>query len=162
VAGADIAAHDAAGNTSLHAAAGYAFGSADAMLARTLLLNLITAGADVESVNGAGLTPLHVACGAAAATRANSAGIDAALDILLSRTQGVTAIDGGGCTPLHYAAAHGQLGAVRRLLARGAEPARRDHGGWRAEDYAHRYGYTEVAQTLRPPSLSASLPLRPA
>jgi ankyrin repeat protein len=162
VAGADIAAHDAAGNTPLHAAAGYAFGSADAMLARTLLLNLITAGADVESVNGAGLTPLHVACGAAAATRANSAGIDAALDILLSRTQGVTAIDGGGCTPLHYAAAHGQLGAVRRLLARGAEPARRDHGGWRAEDYAHRYGYTEVAQTLRPASLSASLPLRPA
>lgn len=163
VAGADLHAVDAAGNTALHAAAGHAFGSADGVVARALLLNLISAGADIDAVNGAGLTPLHVACGAAAATRANSVGIDAALDVLLSRTHRVGDIDGGGCAPLHYAAAHGQLGAVRRLLARGGDPMRRDHGGWRAEDYAQRYGYTEVAQALRPsePPLSAALPLRP-
>ncbi len=163
VAGADRHAVDGAGNTALHAAAGHAFGSGDGVLARSLLLNLLGSGADIDVVNGAGLTPLHVACGAAAATRANGVGIDAALDVLLSRTHRVSDIDARGCAPLHYAAAHGQLGAVRRLLARGADPTRRDHGGWRAEDYAQRYGYTEVAQALRPaePPLSAALPLRP-
>jgi len=163
VAGADLHAVDGAGNSALHAAAGHAFGSADGMRSRSLLMNLISAGADIDAVNGEGLTPLHVACGAATVARANGIGIEAALDVLLSRTHRVGDIDARGCSPLHYAAAHGQLGAVRRLLSRGADPTRRDHGGWRAEDYAQRYGYTEVAQALRPdePSMPAALPLRP-
>lgn len=160
-AGADIAARDASGNSALHAAAGFAFGCADGDVVRQLFLRLIAAGSDVVAVNGTGLQPIHIVCGAASAVRANSTGIDAALDILLSRIGAVTAMDERGCTALHYAAAHGQLVAVRRLLARGAEPGRRDHGGWTAENYAAHYGYTEVVQALRPPSLTAALPLRP-
>jgi ankyrin repeat protein len=162
-AGARLDAVDGAGNTALHAAAGFAFGSADAGASRNLLLRLLGAGAEVDAVNAAGLTPLHVACGAAAVARANSAGIGAAFDVLLSRSQALALPDSHGCAPLHYAAAHGQLDAVRRLLARGVDPLRRDHGGWRPEDYANRYGWVEVAQALRMgPAAAAPLPQRPA
>jgi ankyrin repeat protein len=159
--GADVMARDAAGNDALHAAAGFAFGCNDATKVRALLLRLATAGAEIDAVNGAGLTALHIACGAAAAVRADPAGIDAALDILLSRLSAVTASDHRGCTALHYAAAHGQIGAVRRLLARGANAGLRDQGGWTAENYATHYGYTDVAQILRPTTLSAAMPMRP-
>jgi ankyrin repeat protein len=161
-AGARLDAVDGAGNTALHAAAGFAFGHADAGASRTLLLRLLTAGAEVDAVNTAGLTALHIACGAAAVARAQSAGIGAALDVLLSRSQALTMTDSHGCAPLHYAAAHGQLDAVRRLLARGADPLRRDHGGWRPEDYANRYGWVEVAQALRIGPGAPPLPQRPA
>jgi ankyrin repeat protein len=161
-AGARLDACDSAGNTALHAAAGFAFGSAEAGASRSLLLRLLSAGAEVDAVNAAGLTALHVACGAAAVTRANSAGMGAALDVLLSRSQALAMPDSHGCAPLHYAAAHGQLEAVRRLLARGGDPLRRDHGGWRPEDYANRYGWVEVAQALRMGPTAPPLPQRPA
>lgn len=164
-AGADVTARDAAGNRALHAAAGHAFGAADGDAARAMLLALVSAGSEVDAVNDAGLTALHVACGAAAVSAAHADGIDAGLDVLLSRSRAVNLPDRHGCTPLHYAAAHGQAGAVRRLLGNGAQRDLRDSGGWRAEDYAVQSGYTDVAQALRmpvAPAASPSLPLRPA
>ncbi len=161
---ANVGTGDAAGNRALHAAAGHAFGSADGDGVRAILLSLLGAGSDVDAVNDAGLTALHIACGAAAVSAPNAAGIDAALDVLLSRSRAVNQPDRHGCTPLHYAAAHGQAGAVRRLLGNGAQRELRDSGGWRAEDYAVHSCYTDVAQALRipAPAASPSLPLRPA
>lgn len=161
-AGARIEARDQAGNTALHAAAGFAFAGADAAAVRSILFALLEAGADIDAVNDIGATPLHVACGAGAATPPAGAGIEAAMDVLLARSAAVSAVDRHGRTPLHYAAAHGQLAAVRRLLDRGAEAAHFDRAGMRAEDYAARHGYTDVAQALRPAAPSTPLPLRPA
>lgn len=161
-AGANARVVDAAGNNALHAAAGHAFGSDDGTTVRGLLMALLASGAEVEACNEAGLTPLHIACGAAATVAAEAAGVDAALDVLLSRSRDADRPDGNGCTPLHYAAANGQLAAVRRLLKRGADSNRRDQGGWRAEDYATRYGFTDVVQELRSPRPPGALPLRPA
>lgn len=161
-AGAQVDACDAAGNRALHAAAGHAFGAADGDAVRAMLLKLLDGGAAVDATNGAGLTPLHIACGAAAVSAPAAAGIDAALDVLLSRTRAINEVDRHGCAPLHYAAAHGQLVAVRRLLGSGANREARDRGGWRAEDYAVQSGFTDVAQLLRGPAATPSLPLRPA
>lgn len=161
-AGAGIEARDQAGNTALHAAAGFAFAGADAAAVRSILFALLEAGADIDAVNDTGATPLHVACGAGAATRPAGAGIEAAMDVLLARSGAVSAVDRHGRTPLHYAAAHGQLAVVRRLLDRGAEAAHFDRAGMRAEDYAARHGYTDVAQALRPAAAPLPLPLRPA
>lgn len=165
-AGADVAARDASGNRALHAAAGHAFGARDGDGARAILLALLSAGAEIDAGNDAGLTALHIACGAAAVSAPNPVGIDAALDVLLARTRAVNQVDRHGCTPLHYAAAHGQAGAVRRLLGSGARAELRDRGGWRAEDYAARSGFSEVVQLLRGAGAAAvpspTLPLRPA
>lgn len=146
---ADLTAVDSAGNTALHAAAGYAFGSHDSERVRKLLRNLLGAGVPVDARNGEGMTALHVACGAGAVAPPAASGIQAALDILLARSDLVTLADSAGRTPLHYAAAQGQLEAVRRLVARGAVAAQADTGGWRAEHYAMHHGYTDVAQALR-------------
>ncbi len=146
---AELAVVDGAGNTALHAAAGYAFGSHDGERVRKLLRNLIAAGVAVDTRNGEGMTALHVACGAGAVSAPAGAGIQAALDVLLARSDLVTVTDAAGRAPLHYAAAQGQLEAVRRLVARGAVAAQADSGGWRAEHYAMHHGYTDVAQALR-------------
>lgn len=159
---ADVAARDGVGNRAVHAAAGHAFGAGDGEVVRAMLLALLAAGAEIDAGNEAGLTALHIACGAAAVSAPNAAGIDAALDVLLSRSRAVNGVDRHGCTPLHYAAAQGQLGAVRRLLGSGAQRDLRDRGGWRAEDYAVQSGYTDVAQLLRSETAMPSLPLRPA
>lgn len=159
---ADVAACDGVGNRALHAVAGHAFGAADGEAVRAMLLALLTAGAEVDAGNEAGLTALHIACGAAAVSAPNAVGIDAALDVLLSRSKAVNDLDRHGCTPLHYAAVQGQLSAVRRLLGSGAQRGQRDRGGWRAEDYAVQSGYTDVAQLLRSETAMPSLPLRPA
>ncbi len=146
---AELTVVDSAGNTALHAAAGYAFGSHDGERVRKLLRNLLAAGVPVDARNGEGMTALHVACGAGAVSAPAASGIQAALDILLARSDLVTLVDSVGRTPLHYAAAQGQLEAVRRLVARGAAAAQADAGGWRAEHYAMHHGYTDVAQALR-------------
>lgn len=161
-AGADVHRRDGVGNRALHAAAGHAFGAADGDVVRAIMLALLAAGAEVDAGNEAGLTALHIACGAAAVSAPDAAGIDAALDVLLSRSRAVNEADRHGCTPLHYAAAQGQPGAVRRLLGSGGGRDLRDRGGWRAEDYAVQSGYTDVAQLLRSPAAMPSLPLRPA
>ena len=44
----------------------------------------------------------------------------------------------GGATPLHFAAAHGQLGAARMLLARGASAEARDDAMRLPLEYALR------------------------
>lgn len=146
---AELTAVDGSGNTALHAAAGYAFGSLDGERVRKLLRSLLAAGVAVDARNGEGMTALHVACGAGAVSVPAASGIQAALDILLARSDLVTLVDSAGRSPLHYAAAQGQLEAVRRLVARGALPAQADTGGWRAEHYAMHHGYTDVAQALR-------------
>ncbi|MBX3724820.1 MAG: ankyrin repeat domain-containing protein [Xanthomonadales bacterium] len=165
-AGASVIARDSNGNAPLHAAAGFAFGSRDASRVRALLLELLSAGATVDASNHAGLTPLHVACGAAAAAPPDSVGVEAALDVLLSRSSAHAMVDRKGCLPLHYAAANGLAGSVRRLVARGADAGQRDHGGWSALDYAVRYGHSDVVNDLQRAAGSyaaaPAVPLRPA
>lgn len=160
-AGADIASADDAGNRALHAAASHALGSADGDRVRQLLRTLLAAGADIDARNRQGLTALHVACGAAATSRPDERGIDAALDILLARAGAVQALDEAGRSALHYAAAHGQLQATRRLVARGADVALADSQGWSPVDLAGHYGHTEVLQLLRTSSAPPNLLLRP-
>lgn len=165
-AGASVIARDGNGNAPLHAAAGFAFGSRDAGRVRALLLDLLAAGATVDASNHAGLTALHVACGGAAAQPPDSVGVEAALDVLLSRSSAHAMVDRKGCLPLHYAAANGLSGSVRRLVARGADPGQRDHGGWSALDYAARYGHGSVVDDLQrssaSPAAAPAVPLRPA
>lgn len=165
-AGASVIARDGSGNAPLHAAAGFAFGSRDPARVRALLLDLLAAGATVDASNHAGLTPLHVACGAAAAAPPDSVGVEAALDVLLSRSSAHAMVDRKGCLPLHYAAANGLAGSVRRLVARGADAGQRDHGGWSALDYAARYGHGDLLSDLQAASgtraVAPAVPLRPA
>lgn len=53
----------------------------------------------------------------------------------------MNAVGGGGDTPLHAAASTGNTDAVRLLLARGADPLRRNAAGETPLDLARRLGW---------------------
>ena len=66
---------------------------------------------------------------------------------------GDPALDGlplapGGVTPLMAAAAAGHEAVVEVLLGCGADPARRDHRGRDAADYARAGGHPHLAERL--------------
>ena len=143
-AGADAGSRDACGVTPLQLAVAWC----DSGLVQLLL----DKGAKADAADESGLTPLHVACrrGAAVlsdallgddgdrlmprpAARADTAlgrlEDDAVLEALLDAGAAAGAGDRQGRAPLHIAAAHGQTGAVRLLLAHGARADAADDWG---------------------------------
>jgi cell wall assembly regulator SMI1 len=59
-----------------------------------------------------------------------------------------------GNTPLHFAAAAGQIDAVKLLLAHGARPNAKNDKGQRPVDLASNKGHTEVASVLAAAKIS--------
>ena len=81
------------------------------------------------------------------------------IDQLLSADTPVDGVDADGSTALHEAAYSGRADSVRHLLARGADPRRRDSRfdstplGWsrhRREETGPGNGHEEVEQILAP------------
>jgi len=81
------------------------------------------------------------------------------IDQLLSAATPVDGVDADGSTALHEAAYSGRADSVRHLLARGADPGRRDTRfggtplGWcrhRRDETGHGHGHEEVEQILAP------------
>lgn len=115
------------GATPLHLAAQYGkLGSVELLLAK---------GAPVGAIDKKGDTPLLLAC------RHNHPLV-------------VEALLGGSVSPaeinssLHVAAASGSLGAVKALLAKGADPVSADDGGWIPLHSACKNGNPEVVWEL--------------
>jgi len=81
------------------------------------------------------------------------------IDQLLGAATPVDGVDGDGSTALHEAAYSGRADSVRHLLARGADPARRDTRfdstplGWcrhRHDETGPGHGHDDVEQLLAP------------
>jgi ankyrin repeat protein len=98
---------------------------------------LIDAGADVDRRERHGVSPLLQAVGWPGVMEAL---LDAGADVDGATVQGVT--------PLMSAAAFGEMESVRLLLARGADPNRRDDSGSSAADFAGEKGEDEIASLL--------------
>jgi uncharacterized protein len=98
---------------------------------------LIDAGADVDRRDRHGISPLLQAVGW---PNIMEALLDAGADVDTATIQGVT--------PLMSAAAFGEMASVRLLLARGADPNRRDDGGSNAAEIAGEKGEDEIASLL--------------
>jgi len=140
---------------------------------------LVTAGAVVHTIveaAGAGglgdfLTPDTPAADRARALRA--AAVNERLDVIDQLLAAGTPVDAAidGSTALHGAAWEGKARSVRHLLARGADPARRDadHDGTPLDWCRHRHAFVgdrwghaaveRILEPLTPPSISASTSL---
>lgn len=104
-----------------------------------LALDLISRGADVNIISNNELRtpPLHAAIAGEAGDNVIAALIE----------QGAQ-IHGGDLPPLHLAAANGRLGAVRLLLAAGADRRELSREGKTAGDCAHENGHSELVELL--------------
>jgi hypothetical protein len=125
----DIAHYVYAGDTLLHiAAAAYATDVARA---------LVGAGADVRARNRRGAEPLHYACdGGPGAPTWDPRRQASMVKYLIDRGASPDALDASGVAPLHRAARTRCTGAVRALLAGGADPRLRNEAGSTALDLA--------------------------
>lgn len=91
-------------------------------------------------VNQPGWAPLHYA----------ASGPDPRIvELLLARDADVEAVSPNGSTPLMMAARYGSEDAVRLLLARGADPARRNDRNLTAADFARLGGRAQLADSLQ-------------
>jgi ankyrin repeat protein len=99
---------------------------------RRVLDALLAAGADLDVFDAAALG--HI----------NQLEILLGLDPTLA-----TEVGPGGVTALHLAARFGHIGAARRLLDAGAEPATADAAGYTPADLAAAGGHVELAAMLR-------------
>ncbi len=149
--GADALARDAQGNTALHAAAQFAYTSAEPDQARLQIQQLLDAGAEIDARNASGQTPLLVLLGARN-TPQSPPGTRVLPDlggVLVHAGASLDVQDTRGVGVLHAAAMHGLLDTVRWLLRAGAEPRLRDTLGRTAHDVALVLGYVDVAAELR-------------
>jgi hypothetical protein len=148
---ADPGAIDDGGNSALHAAAQFAFGSADAERARDLLRALLEAGAPPDPRNRAGQTPLLLLLGAKApaATPTVQRALPELMQLLLAAGADLGVQDERGVSVLHAAAMHGQMDAAQALLRAGADPLRCDRLGRAAHEIALMLGFADVSGELR-------------
>jgi ankyrin repeat protein len=94
------------------------------------------------AINRTGWTPLHYA----------ASGPDPKLvGLLLERGAQLEAPSANGTTALMMAAGYGAMDAADLLLARGADPRRRNQRGLSAADFARRAGRDALAQRLEAP-----------
>ncbi|MGK5642537.1 ankyrin repeat domain-containing protein [Streptomyces sp. URMC 126] len=106
---------------------------------------LLRAGADPDAPDADGVTALYVAA------------VDGATDLVRRLLEAGASPDaesawpGAEGTPLCAAACWGHIGAVRLLLAHGADPNLRedDGAGWAPLDWAVHGGHEETAEVLR-------------
>lgn len=91
------------------------------------------------AVHRSGWTPLHYAA---------SGPEPRVLTLLLARGAQLDATSANGTTPLMMAAGYGALDGADLLLARGADPRRRNDRGLGAADFARRAGRDALARRL--------------
>jgi uncharacterized protein len=149
--GAKPALVDEQGNGALHAAAQFAFASADGERSRQLLRLLLDAGAPVDHANAAGQSPLLLLLGArapAAAPTPQRALVEL-MQLLLAQGADVGRQDERGVGCLHACAMHGLIDAAMALLRAGADARALDRLGRTAHEVALMLGYADVAGELR-------------
>jgi uncharacterized protein len=102
---------------------------------------------------------LHLLLGAAepAGTPFEEAALLPQLDRLLEAGAELDAQDGRGFSALHWAAQHGLLGCVQRLLRAGADPERRDSLARSPREVALTRGYVDIARELEGPKAPPSI-----
>lgn len=115
-----------------------------------LVGKLLEKGADVKAVASySKLTPLHMAA---------QMGLDREVGLLLDKGADPTAVDNMGRTPLHNALQNGFVSteAVRKLLAKGADPLQEDKYGTNAYDMAHNMRKTVITELFKQHQLKKS------
>ena len=149
-AGADVHARDAQGQTALHAAARFAFGSRDSLRARRVMDALLKRGANADATDAGGLTPLLLLVGAhmRPGAECDPTHLGALLPLLLDAGAAAAAADRRGVSALHACAMHALLGPARALLLRGAPRDVLDSFGRSPADVAHLLGYSDLALEL--------------
>ncbi len=100
------------------------------------VVRLVQRGAAIQR---SGWTPLHYAA---------SGPEPKVLALLLERGAAVDATSTNGTTPLMMAAGYGAMDGADLLLARGADPRRRNDRGLAAVDFARRAGRDALARRL--------------
>ena len=106
---------------------------------------LLERGADVDAAAHSGCTALVYACGASQAAfseRLVEKLLDHGADPNIPELH-------HGSRALHYLAATGHERLCRELVARGADAAAKDYGGWAPADYAADAGHGACADVLR-------------
>jgi ankyrin repeat protein len=150
---------DADGNTVLHHAARYGFRASEPVRAMALWSALSPSAAELAQANGMGETPLLLLLGAAEAA-GTPVQIDALmpqLERLLELGAALDSQDQRGFSALHWAAQHGLLPAVQRLLRAGADPQRRDSLARSPREVALTRGYIDIASELEGPRPAPSM-----
>lgn len=161
--GADRTAIDAEGNTALHHAARFGCRCGETSPALAVWTALAPTGAQLAQANALGETPLLLLLGAAepAGTPLNIDTLLPQLERLLEIGPPLDAQDQRGFSALHWAAQHGLLPLVQRLLRAGAEPGLRDSLARSAAEVALTRGYVDIARELEgpkpPPSMARFL-----
>jgi ankyrin repeat protein len=115
-----------------------------------LVAKLLDKGADVKvAASYAKTTPLHIAA---------ASGLDREVGLLLDKGADANAADHMGRTPLHNALQNGFVSteAIRKLLAKGADPLQEDQYGTNAYDMAHNMRKTVVTELFRQHQLKKS------
>jgi hypothetical protein len=117
------------GDTALHIAA--------AAYARSVVRDLVAAGANVAAANRRGAQPIHYAVdGGPTLSTWDPRAQEETVASLIEAGADPNALDKGAVTPLHRAVRNRCTGAVRALLAGGANPALRNKSGSSATDLA--------------------------
>ncbi|MCA9490245.1 MAG: ankyrin repeat domain-containing protein [Myxococcales bacterium] len=98
---------------------------------------LFAHGAKTEACD-ADYEPLYMAAGR---------DVDGLFELLVARGSHLEGVSGNGERPLHAAASQ-SAGAVRRLLALGADPGAQDHAGRTAREIAENHGRSDIARLL--------------
>lgn len=158
-AGADTAAVDAEGNSAVHHAARFGARCSDPARAQSLWQVLGAQRIAASEPNAMGESPLHLLLGAAepAGTPFTESVLLPQLERLLEGGAGLDGQDGRGFSALHWAAQHGLLGAVQRLLRAGADAELRDSLARSPREVALTRGYVDIARELEGPKAPPSI-----
>jgi len=158
-AGAETGAIDADGNGALHHAARFGCLAADADVPLAVLRALSPGAESLGLSNALGETPLLLLLGAAQPTGAplRAEALLPQLNALLELGSPLDHADQRGFSALHWAAQHGLLTAVQRLLRAGADSARRDGLARTPGEVALTRGYVDIARELEGPKAPPSM-----
>jgi ankyrin repeat protein len=157
--GAELGAVDAEGHTALHHAARFGCRSSEAVPALATWDALAPSRAQLDQPNALGETALLLLLGAAepAGTPLRIEALLPQLDHLLDLGVALDVQDQRGFSALHWAAQHGLLPVVQRLLRVGADPGLRDSLARSAAEVALTRGYVDIARELEGPKSPPSL-----
>ncbi len=148
---ADPKVRDDADGNALHAAAQFAFTTADGERAQRVFDLLIAAGTPTDARNRNGQTPLLLLLGARVqpGMPCLQRQLPQLVRMLVAAGADVGAADDRGVGVLHACAMHGLIDAANELKRAGADLDQRDRLGRSAHDIALMLGYVDVAVSLR-------------